>query len=332
MNEALEYVFTISDHVKQAEAAQNFAFEFRMQHGLPTQPKAQYELPELSKSQTAELDELCRKHNIGKELKLDFVKLIQRANTSGDENGKAIHIDLNNTSDLSAAGVKFLKALKKLDTDGNGHVSLDELAIHVESTEAVERERGLLKKGVTFLGGLVFLLVGSMLAMGIVAGEAVKESHIESDVMTNLQGDLVKVGVAKANFDLFGIPSLSIEAISRLERTNVFLDGTDDPGYANKVVEASFGLTNMFKLSEHEAILITESGDKITIDALTKTANVTIGTGSYRISDGSTDMGQDSTDAGQKGRRELRRGSGFLSTSGSFILSSGGGNAHQTGG
>ena len=42
---------------------------------------------------------------------------------------------------------------------------------------------------------IIMLLIGMMLVMGIVSGNAVKESHVTGTVMTSLDGDAVQVDV-----------------------------------------------------------------------------------------------------------------------------------------
>ena len=153
--------------------------------------------------------------------------------------------------------------------------------------------------------------------MCIVAGEAVKESHVKGSVMTDLNGVPVKVDVAKSAYRLFDLPLKDIEVLARLDVMSLYMDttGSNPLLFGGAVVQATFDLTGAVKESNSKATFFTATGAKVHIDAVAQVGTIEINNVPYPISD-------QAFEPVLRHKRGLIRG-GFLTTSGSFTLSSG---------
>lgn len=71
---------------------------------------------------------------------------------------------------------------------------------------------------------VIFALIGAMLGMGIISGNAVKESHVSGQAMTTKLGDAVQVEPSRSYLSLFELPQASTESLSKMESLTMYVD------------------------------------------------------------------------------------------------------------
>jgi len=171
--------------------------------------------------------------------------------------------------------------LTKYDVDGNGMFSDDEVKAIIVDLRASKKEGHIMKKIAAGLFLLVLLLTAATFAVSLAAGEALKESHVVSEELITLDGDVVQTSVASYDDTFFGLPSRSMDDLSDIERLSVIVDGRGGaPAYFNERVQASYDITSVVKATSSNAVAFyTTTGDVITIDGDDDEANITTAAG-----------------------------------------------------
>lgn len=219
--------------------------------------------------------------------------------------------------------------IQATDADQNGSISAKELFGVIKGAAQSDKEKRLAYKLLAIAVAVIIMLIGSMLAVSIAAGEMVKESHVTGGLMTDAAGAAVRTDIAESDWGLFTLPEETIDNLSTLKKMSLLIDGTNDIALGNQVVEATFQLAGVIKLTDTVANFFTTTGSTVSINSAARTGTITIGGTTYPVGDGTTPEVEMSRRRLEK--RMARRGGGFLSTSGSFVLSAGGGN-HAAGG
>ena len=177
-----------------------------------------------------------------------------------------------------------------------------------------------------------------MLGMGIVAGEAVKESHVSGQAMTTLAGDAVQVEPSRSYLDLFQLPQASTASLAKMEAISFYVDMTSDTAVGGWV-EATYKISGAYKRSNTRVSLSTPEGHLITLDATAQGSGTITMAGSgaiYAVSDQTPIERREmamvqsteepafmsTREAAEKHRRRLRKLGFFdaLMTSGSFTM------------
>jgi hypothetical protein len=124
---------------------------------------------------------------------------------------------------------------------------------------------------------IILMLIGAMLGMGIVAGEAVKESKVpdcaDSDSDACSPARLTRVGTvesfASVVYDLARAPT---EQLAYLRDVTFYVDKRASAA-VGAVVEATYKVAGAYKSSLTQATLLTPNGYAISLDAGSITIN-----------------------------------------------------------
>ena len=159
---------------------------------------------------------------------------------------------------------------------------------------------------------IICLLIGAMLGMGIVAGEAVKESHVSDAELTALSGEVVGTQVVSDDVSFFNLPNMTIEELEDVTSLNVVVDGRCSAAFFDELVEATFQIARVVKATGSSvAAFHTATGDVITIDADTLNATLTTAAGaSLPIADSLDDDGGGAAATSSAVGRRLARSQG----------------------
>ena len=116
------------------------------------------------------------------------VKEIQEAQSGGIPIS-TLNPDTDGDGKVEKWEVDVYNRIKNADSDKSGAISVKELFGVIKGAAESDRQKKLFRR-LFFVALLVILgLIGAMLGMGIVAGEAVKENHVSSaGTLTTLDG------------------------------------------------------------------------------------------------------------------------------------------------
>lgn len=180
--------------------------------------------------------------------------------------------------------------LMAADTDKSGYISTHELyGAITELVESKKKAKNLFKMVVALMIALL-LSLGSMFAVSIVAGEAVKESHVgkkDSSTMTSKDGDAVRVDTVESFMGFYDIASASQQQLHYVKSLHFYIDATSSPTYGSGWVPTSLHLGGALKTSANTVLLRTSCGASITIDGAAQTASITFPDGTTLPADGS---------------------------------------------
>lgn len=137
------------------------------------------------------------------------------------------------------------------------------------------------------VGGLILILLlalASIFAVALLAGEAIKESHVTGGTMTSKKGGAVQVDGVKAATTIWDLPAVATNNLAKMKEVTFFVDLTNKQN-AGGWAEASYKVAGVFKVSSSYATLVTTSGEELTINRATQTGVLYTGGNSYPISD-----------------------------------------------
>ena len=124
--------------------------------------------------------------------------------TDVDEKNKWRMYDLNGDGVLSDVE----KMMMKYDTDGNGTFSLAEVKAVIADLHQTEKEKHQYKRLSLGMFLLCFAALAAMLGTSVWGAQLTKESHVQDDIMTSLDGHIVKTTAAKQSLPLLVAPVL----------------------------------------------------------------------------------------------------------------------------
>ena len=146
----------------------------------------------------------------------------------------------------------MFRRIQEADADKSGSISVSELYLVIKGAAESDKQKRLFAR---LLGGavvIIFLLIGAMLGMGIVAGEAVKESHVTGGhaslpeatppaVMTSTDGrTVVQTDTVETGVSIFDVPLVlldhGVDAMSKIKRLSFYIDQSADPTPSWKLV------------------------------------------------------------------------------------------------
>ena len=240
--------------------------------------------------------------------------------------------------------VEVFNRIKDADADKSGSISVKELFGVIKQAAESDRAKRLFRRLFFVAVVVIFLLIGAMLGMGLVAGEAVKENrNPDCDEGGCDPSRLVSVGSVESFVDsIFDLPAAPTNQLAYLKSLTMYVDmsTTSNALLPAALVESSFKIAGAFKPSDTEAYLVTDNGYTIMLDASARTGTVTIEGETFAVTDQLTEASRRSlktsadpqlvpTLSGRKlaeqheERRRLWGGS--LMTSGSFTMMASGG-------
>jgi len=210
------------------------------------------------------------------------------------------------------------KRIKEADEDKSGVISVKELFGVIKGAAKLDKEKKIYQKLLAVAVIVIFVLIGAMLGTAIVAGEAVKESHVDSaGTMTTLSGSPVAVVPYQEGVPLFDLPALSANEMARVEGLTFLVGMTG--GSQQMAVKPS----SMYTGDNNLAVLMTPEGHTMTIFRSERNATITMGAGphagtTFPISDVPVDASARKLEASSKNRRQMRRGGNSASSYGGF--------------
>jgi len=242
---------------------------------------------------------------------------------------------------------EVFERIKQADADRSGAISVRELFGVIKGAAASDRAKRLFRRLFIAAVLVIFFLIGAMLGMSIVAGEAVKESKVPScsdpDSASCNPNGLVRVGTVESFVaSVFDLPRAPTESLAYMKALTTYVDMTASATVGG-AVEATFAIAGAYKRSDTRVFLETASGHTIDIDADAQTASITMSGVTYPVSDTlpatagrrletTAEASMPATLTGKqlaehhldRHRRQLNFG-GALMTSGSFTMMAAGG-------
>lgn len=212
------------------------------------------------------------------------------------------------------------KRIKEADEDKSGVISVKELFGVIKGAAKLDKDKKIYQKLLAVAVLVIFVLIGAMLGTAIVAGEAVKESHVDSaGTMTTLSGSPVAVVPYQEGVPLFDLPALSANEMARVEGLTFLVGMTG--GSQQMAVKPS----SMYTGDNNLAVLMTPEGHTMTIFRSERNATITMGAGphvgmTFPIGDPVDDLARKLEESSNH-RRQMRRGRG-LSSGSSFSFGS----------
>ena len=175
--------------------------------------------------------------------------------------------------------------IKSADEDKSGSISVKELFGVIKGAAESDKQKKLFARLLVVAVLIIFALIGAMLAMGIVAGEAVKESHVTGQLMTTTAGDAVQVEPSRSYLSLFELPQASTASLAKMESLTMYIDMTTAAAISGWV-EATYKVSGCYKKSDERLYLSTPEGHVITIDASQSRGTIAMADGAnYDITD-----------------------------------------------
>ena len=126
----------------------------------------------------------------------------------------AFNPDMDGDGKIQPWEAAVFRRIQEADADKSGKISVSELYLVIKGAAESDKQKRLFAR---LLGGAVFiilLLIGAMLGMGIVAGEAVKESHVTgaSAMMTSTDGrTVVQTDTVETGVGIFDVPLVLLD-------------------------------------------------------------------------------------------------------------------------
>ena len=222
---------------------------------------------------------------------------------------------------------EVFERIKAADADQSGSIDVKELFSVIKGAVDADKAKRLFQKLLAVAVLVIITLIGSMLAVSIVAGEMVKESHVKGDgLMIGKGGEAVKMDIAHSEYSLFSLATLPIEGVATIERINLYVDTRGNAALGNGIVESTFQVSSAMKFTEDTVAFFTSSGETIKLDATAKTGTITMNGATFPVDEEDRSVEQIPS------RRVLRRGrKQSLRTRGRFSMSFSGGAAGGAG-
>jgi len=191
--------------------------------------------------------------------------------------------------------VEVFERIKDADADESGSISVKELFSVIKGAAESDRQKRRFRRA--FFAALIVILalVGAMLGMGIVSGEAIKESHVPdcsdpaatgADPRCSAGSDaLVRVGGVESFASIFDLPLAPTEQLAYLRDVTLYIDMTAAASVGG-AVEATFKLAGAYKRSADHCTLLTTNGYAIALNASSRTGTVAMDGASYPVAEG----------------------------------------------
>jgi len=217
------------------------------------------------------------------------IKELREAKTGSSIPIATLNPDSDGDGKVEAWETEVFERIKAADADQSGAISVKELFGVIKGAAASDRAKRLFRRLFIAAVLVIFILIGAMLGMGIVAGEAVKESKVPScsdpdSASCNPEG-LVRVGSVESFVaSVFDLPSAPTESLAYMKSLTTYIDMTASASVGG-AVEATFAIAGAYKRSDTRVFLETASGHTIDIDADAQTASITMNGVAYPVSD-----------------------------------------------
>jgi len=179
-------------------------------------------------------------------------------------------LDIDGDGDIDEEDKKIGEQLQSMDTNGDGFVTLKELVSIGKAQLEEEKKKGMLKKAIFVIGIIVLLACGAMLAMGVAAAEAAKDSKPDaSGELKTVSGTPIQMGMATKSYNATEYVDFPVAALGKTNEMVAVQKGDNDSGPKNFYACAGWD-----KHENGDVTLYTPSPEIVKIYKLTKTSVV----------------------------------------------------------
>ena len=125
--------------------------------------------------------------------------------------------DADGDGKVSSLEKEIYAALKAADIDGTGSIGMGELYSVIGNLVTAKRQVKNLGKVVVALLFIILLALGSIFAVSILAGEAIKESRVNGAAMTTPDGSsAVAVDIVESTTTLWDLPGVDTATLAKM--------------------------------------------------------------------------------------------------------------------
>jgi len=200
---------------------------------------------------------------------------------------KSLNPDTDGDGKVEKWESEVYERIKDADEDKSGSISVKELFGVIKGAAESDKQKRLFMRLFGVAVVVILALIGCMLGMGIVAGEAIKESHVKSNgrgsVMTSVNGDLVTVGQAMEAHTIWDMPYYTTQQLGQVTFMDIAVDMNTNPD-VNDWTAAAFRPTGMYFKGTDELVLTTPEAYEMHINGQTQTGYIKMGTNTFPIS------------------------------------------------
>ena len=125
--------------------------------------------------------------------------------------------DADGDGKVSPVEKEIYAALKAADVDGSGSISIGELYASITTLVIAKRANKTLGRLAFGLVGALVLCLGAIFLVSLLAGEALKESHVKGSLMTDTSGGLVAVATAQTTTTLWDLPAVETAVLAEMK-------------------------------------------------------------------------------------------------------------------
>lgn len=127
---------------------------------------------------------------------------------------------------------QIYRAIKAADVDGSGTIGVGELYTVITNLVNTKRAVKSLGKLVVALLVVLVLALASIFVVSMLAGEAIKESHVKGSLMTAKDGSALQVDGATSGTTLFELPLEDAAGLAKINYVSFAVDMRSDPTIA----------------------------------------------------------------------------------------------------
>ena len=187
--------------------------------------------------------------------------------------------------------VEVYNRIKEADADNSGSISVKELFGVIKGAAESDRMKRLYRRLFLIAILVILALIAAMLGMSLVAGEAVKESHVpdcsdpsNADAARCASGNIVRVGEVESFYDsIFDLCTVPTEQLAYMRDVTLYIDMTAAANVGG-AVEATFKLAGAFKRSTAACTLVTTNGYAISLDTTAQSGTIAMEGATFPVS------------------------------------------------
>ena len=173
--------------------------------------------------------------------------------------------------------VDVFKRIQSADEDKSGSISVKELFGVIKGAAESDKQKKLFARMLGVAVVIIFALIGAMLAMSMIAGEAIKESHISGQAMTTPSGQAVQMEPSNSHLTLWELPTAPMEVLARMASITFYANMANGP--VGGWVEATFKVSGAYKLSNDVVFFSTPEGHVVRLDHTAESGDITMANG-----------------------------------------------------
>jgi hypothetical protein len=190
--------------------------------------------------------------------------------------------DADGDGQVSPLEMEIYRAIKAADVDGSGTIGVGELYTVITNLVNTKRAVKSLGKLVVALLVVLVLALASIFVVSMLAGEAIKESHVKGSLMTAKDGSALQVDGATSGTTLFELPLDDAAGLAKINYVSFAVDMRSDPTVA-AWVDLSMDVSVAYKPSYDVAYLKSSAGSLLTLNRITQTGTYSFNGVTYPI-------------------------------------------------